>query len=228
MGRQVIDSHQHFWDIQRFQYWWLTPDRAVLNRNFLPEDLCRLIQESGVDRTVIVQTHPSVQEAMWLLELADGNDFIAGVVGWVDLTSPNIGKDLDLLQKHPKFKGIRHPIEAEPDDAWMLRTDVVSGLAELGRRGIPYDLEIWPRHLKYIPELREKCPQVGLVLDHFGCRPLPKGRWLDGTGIWNEWLGCLTCFASLQAGLLARERIGPLKTSSLTWNMSLDCSDING
>ena len=171
----------------------------------MPEDLCMLIQKSGVDRTVIVQAHPSVQEAEWLLGLADANDFIAGVVGWVDLTSPNMGKDLDLLQKHPKFKGIRHPIEAEPDDAWMLRTDVVSGLAELGCRGIPYDLEIWPRHLKYVPELREKCPQVRLVLDHIGLPSIAE-REMDGWARDMERVAGLPEMFCKLAGLITRAR----------------------
>lgn len=203
MSRQIVDSHQHFWDIKKFQYWWLSPDRVSLNRNFLPEDLKPLITKACVDRTVIVQAHPSVEEALWLIELADANDFIAGVVGWVDLTSPNIGKDLDLLQKHSKFKGIRHPIEAEPDDAWMLRKDVVSGLAELGRRDIPYDLEIWPRHLKYVPELRDKCPQVKLVVDHIALPPIADQK-MDGWDRDMEKVAALPDVCCKLSGMITR------------------------
>jgi L-fuconolactonase len=176
---KVVDAHQHFWDIKRFKYWWLTPERKVLRRNFLPEDLKPLLVQTGVQLTVAVQAHPSLAEAYWLLELASANDFMAGVVGWVDLTSHHVGRDLDKLQRHPKFKGIRHPIEAEPDDAWMLRTDVLVGFGELERRGIPFDLIIHSRHLKYLPRLREKCPRLKLVIDHIALPPIAEKR-MDG------------------------------------------------
>lgn len=111
-----------------------------------------------------------------MLELATTNGFLAGVVGWVDLTSRELGKHLDQLQRHPKFKGVRHPIEAEPDDAWMLRSDVLVGFSELERRNIPFDLVIYPRHLKYLPRLREKCPRLKLVIDHIALPPIAEKR----------------------------------------------------
>ena len=86
--------------------------------------------QTGVDLTVAVQAHASLAEAYWLLEIVSKSDVIAGVVGWVDLTSPDLGHDLDKLQRDPKFKGVRPPIEAEPDDAWMLRRDVILGLRD--------------------------------------------------------------------------------------------------
>ena len=179
METPVIDSHQHFWDIKRFYYWWLTPDRQILKRNFYPRDLAPLIAANGVQLTVAVQAHASLEEAYWLLELAEASDFIACVVGWVDLTSPNLGRDLDQLQRHPKFKGVRPPLEAEPDDAWVLREDVLAGLHELERRDIPFDLVIWPRHLKFLPRLREKCPTLRMVIDHIGLPPIAE-KHMDG------------------------------------------------
>jgi L-fucono-1,5-lactonase len=179
MRAKVVDAHQHFWDVRRFKYWWLTPERKVLHRNFLPEDLKPLLGQTDVQLTVAVQAHPSLAEAYWLLELASANDFMAGVVGWVDLAGHNVGKDLDKLQRYPKFKGIRHPIEAEPNDEWMLRTDVLEGLGELERRGIPFDLIIHPRHLKYLPRLREKCPRLKLVIDHIALPPIAEKK-MDG------------------------------------------------
>lgn len=176
INRTVIDSHQHFWDINRFDYWWLTPERSVLRRNFLPEDLKPILLETGVQFTLAVQAHPSLAETYWLLELASANDFMAGVIGWADLTSRNLGKDLDRLQQHPKFKGVRHPIEAESDDDWMLGKDVLLGFQELERRGLPFDLIIYPRHLKYISRLREKCPRLKLVIDHIGSPPVAEKK----------------------------------------------------
>jgi len=176
MKTQVVDAHQHFWDIGRFKYWWLTPERKVLRRNFLPEDLKPLLARTGIQLALAVQAHPSLAETNWLLDLASRNDFMAGVIGWVNLASRTVGKDLENLQQHPKFKGIRHPIEAEPDDTWMLRSDVLAGFRELERRGIPFDLVIYPRHVKYLPRLRDKCPRLKLVIDHLALPPIAEKR----------------------------------------------------
>lgn len=175
MNDLVIDSHQHFWDLRRLQYYWMTPQVNALRRDFLPADLRPLLGREGVHQTVVVQAHRSLDEARWLLQLAEAHDFIGCVVTWADLTSPRLAKDLDELQLHPKFRGIRHPIEDEPDDAWMVRPEVVRGFAELERRGIPYDLVVWPRHLKHILMLRERCPGLKLVVDHMANPPIAQG-----------------------------------------------------
>jgi len=162
----IVDAHLHFWDPGRFHYPWMTARVQPLIRTFLPPDLDPLISQVGVGRTVIVQAISVAEEAPWLLELASANEFVAGVVAWADLRSRDLSKELDKLQAHPKFKGVRHQIEDEPDDAWMVRDDVLRGFAELERRGIPYDLLVHPRHLKYIPPLRERRPRLKLVVDH--------------------------------------------------------------
>lgn len=162
----TVDSHQHFWQIGRFDYFWMTSEVETLRRDFLPEDLKPLLRKAGIDRTVVVQAHQSLAEARWLLELATAHELMAGVVGWADLTSSRLGNDLDELQRHSKFKGVRHLIQDEPDDAWMLRQDVLRGFRELERRDLPYDVVIHPRHLKRVPKLRERCPRLRLVIDH--------------------------------------------------------------
>jgi L-fuconolactonase len=163
----VVDAHQHFWDPARFHYFWMTGEKLKpLVRSFLPEHLTPLLSQSGVARTVIVQAISSAEEAQWLLELATAIDFVAGVVTWADLRNKHLAEDLDKLQAHPKFKGIRHQIETEADDAWMICDDVLRGLAELERREIPYDLLVHTRHLKYIHVVRERCPRLKLVVDH--------------------------------------------------------------
>jgi L-fuconolactonase len=186
MADFVIDCHQHFWDLERFQYYWMTPQVDGLRRNFLPDDLIPLLRRAGIDRTIVIQAHRSHEEAQWLLALSARHDFIAGVVTWADLTSPHLGMILDDLQRHPKFLGIRHPIEDEPDDAWMLREEVLRGFRELERRGIAYELLVWPRHLKYIPALRERCPYLKLVVDHVANPPIAQGvmdAWADNLAI---------------------------------------------
>jgi L-fuconolactonase len=175
----IIDAHQHFWDIGRFQYPWMTPDRDVLCRSYLPGDLRPLLVEAGVDRSIAVQAHQSLEEAIWLLELASTNDIIAGVVAWVDLASASVADDLSRLKKYQNFKGVRHPIEDEPDDAWMIRPEVLRGLAELERSDVPFDLLVWPRHLEYISQIRDRCQNLRLVLDHIAKPPIAEGTMDD-------------------------------------------------
>jgi L-fuconolactonase len=163
----VVDAHQHFWDPGRLHYFWMTGEALQpLMRSFLPADLKPLLTQAGVERTVIVQAISSAEEARWLLELASANEFVAGVVTWADLRSQELAQELDKLQAHPKFKGVRHQMENETDDAWMVRNDVLKGLAELERREIPYDLLVHTQHLKYVSVLRERCPRLKLVVDH--------------------------------------------------------------
>jgi L-fuconolactonase len=166
MSYSIVDAHQHFWDPGRFDYPWMNAKVQGLVRPFLPEDLRPLLLQARVDRTLVVQAISCLAEGHWLLELASANEFIAGVVAWADLASPNLAEDLDVLQAHPKFKGIRHQIEGEQSDAWMVRQDVLRGFAELEARGIPYELLVGPRHLKYVPLVRERCPRLKLVVDH--------------------------------------------------------------
>lgn len=166
MKYELIDSHTHFWDIDRFCYFWMGAHVDALRRNYLPEDLKPVVDRNGFNRIVLVQAAHSMEESRWLLRLAKSNDFIAGVVAWADLASPELGRALDELQTHTKFKGVRHLMEEEPDDAWMVRPDVLAGFAELERRDIAYDLLVRPRHLKYIAEVRACCPRLRLVVDH--------------------------------------------------------------
>lgn len=171
----IVDAHQHFWELGRFDYFWMTPERHQLRHSFLPEHLRPLLAQNHVNLTVAVQAHASIEETLWLLELGSAHEFIAGVVGWVDLTAPTLGKQLDKLQRDPKFKGVRHPLEAESDDGWMVKPAVVAGLCELARRGLPFDLVIFPRHLKLLPQLRDLCPNLRLVVDHMAKPPIAKG-----------------------------------------------------
>jgi L-fuconolactonase len=143
-----IDAHQHFWDISRLTYSWMPSDPSPLRRNYLPPHLQPILETFHFDGSVAIQAHQSLDEARWLLQLAQENDFIKGVVAWVDLTDPQVGKSLDELQRHPRFKGVRHLVHDEPDPHWLLRPDVLRGLAELERRDIPYDLLLRPKQQK--------------------------------------------------------------------------------
>jgi L-fuconolactonase len=177
-----IDSHQHFWDLERLNYPWMPPGENVLRRNYLPEDLWPILEENRFDGCVTVQANTVLEETWWLLELAERHEFILGVVAWVDLTSPDLPGVLDQLQKHPKFKGVRHLVHDEPDPRWLMRLDVLHGLRELAIRGIPYDLLLRPVHLPIVPELADEVPELRMVIDHIAKPLIATGRmesWAD-------------------------------------------------
>lgn len=170
-----IDAHQHFWDLQRFEYGWIPPEPSPLHQNYLPSDLEPILARHHFDGSVVVQATTDPGEADWLLDLADAHPFILGVVAWVDLTDPHLGAALDRLQRRNKFKGVRHPVHDEADERWLLRPDVLTGLRELERRSLPFDLLFRPRHLKLLPELVDAAPELPLVLDHIAKPVIARG-----------------------------------------------------
>ena len=180
MADLVVDSHQHFWDIARFEYPWMGPEVAPIAKTIMPPDLAPTLAELGIDKTVLVQARSALEDTTWFLELATEYDFIAGVVGWVDLLDSNLPRVLDHLLGHPKFKGVRHQVHDEPDEAWIVRDDVLRGLRELAKRDIPYDLLLRPPHLKYVPCVVDRLPNLPLVVDH-----IAKPEIADGTI--DEW-----------------------------------------
>jgi L-fuconolactonase len=170
-GTMIVDSHHHFWDLDAFDYGWMSGAPGILRRNYMPADLEPELKHSGVSRTVVVQANQDPGEADFLLDLADANGFVAGVVAWVDLTATGLGATLDRLTRRDKLVGVRHLVHDEPDEAWLAREDVVVGLKELARRGLTYDLLLRPQHLKYIPALADRVPELRMVVDHIA-KPL--------------------------------------------------------
>jgi L-fuconolactonase len=171
----MIDAHQHFWQLGRFDYPWMSEDLGVLYRDYLPADLAPILHRHHITKTVLVQASNSVAESRWLLDLADTNNFIAGVVGWVDLTSADVDAQLDELS-HPKFKGVRHLVESEPNDDWLIQPSVLAGLRKLSARGLSYDLLVHTRHLKHMPLIAETCPDLALVIDHLAKPPIARNE----------------------------------------------------
>ena len=166
----VIDSHHHFWEIDRFDYSWM-PEGSPLATDYGPEELKPLMANAGVDYTVTVQAVSSPDEARWLLELAEDNEFIAGVVGWVDLTDPEVGHTLDELQQSKCFVGVRHIWESEEDPGWIVNSGAINGLKELARRDLAFDFLAKPPNLPYIPQVMDQVPDLRAVVDHIA-KPL--------------------------------------------------------
>lgn len=161
----VVDSHHHFWDLTLRPYDWM-PEGSPLRVNYGPNDLAPLLADARVDKTVIVQAHPSVEETRWLLEIAEATDYVAGVVGWVDLADADVGNVLDDLQQSPYFKGVRHLWEIDEDHGWLAQDAAIQGLKEIERRGLCYDFLVRPPNLPYIPRIMEHVPGLRAVIDH--------------------------------------------------------------
>jgi len=179
----IIDSHQHFWQhSQPFDYSWQDgPEMAPIRRDYLPADLKPQIDAVGVDRTIFVQTQHNTAENDWVLQLAAENDYIAGIVGWVDLASPDCEAQLLHYKDHPKFVGIRHVTHDEPDDDFIVRPDVISGLRVLEKHQVPFDLLFFVKHLHHAQTLARELPNLPMVIDH-----LAKPRIKDGA--MDDWL----------------------------------------
>jgi len=145
----------------------------ALKKDNLPGDLLPLLEAVGIDGTVAVQARQTLEETRWLLEMADEYPFIKGVVGWVDLRSPQLREQLERFGAHPRLCGVRHIVHDEPDDQFMLRKDFVRGIGMLAEFDLTYDLLLFPKHLPVACELVSMFPELRFVLDHIA-KPLIK------------------------------------------------------
>lgn len=166
-----IDGHQHFWTTQRDDYGWLTPDLALLYRDFGPDDLQSLLSKAGVDKTVLVQAAATTEETRYLLGIAEHHPMVAGVVGWVNMDSPNdaIGA-LDEFVRHPKFVGIRPMIQEIEDTAWIDRPELGVLFDTLIERNVCFDALVRSVHLPYLLNCLKRHPDLRVVIDH-GAKP---------------------------------------------------------
>jgi len=149
-----------------------------LKRDFLPNDLQPLLAAAGFDGCVAVQAQQNLAETEWLLQLTDAFPFIRGVIGWVDLCAPSVADDLRRWSAHPRCRGVRHIVQDEPDDRFMLRPDFMRGINTLAGVGLTYDILIYPRHLPAAIELVRRFPQQRFVLDHIA-KPEIRARRID-------------------------------------------------
>lgn len=170
-----VDAHQHFWRYDAAEYGWITDSLAALRRDFLPADLAREQAAVGFDGSIAVQARQTLAETEWLLGIAEEHPRVLGIVGWVDLCSREVEQQLARFAAHPRFCGVRHVVQDEPDHAFLLRADFQRGLAELARHGLAYDLLIYPRHLRVACELVARFPEQRFVLDHLGKPAIREG-----------------------------------------------------
>ena len=175
----IIDSHQHFWIYEAEKHAWIDDDMKVIRKNFLPEDLKIVYQENNIDGCVAVQADQTLAETDFLLDLAEKNDFIKGVVGWVDLRASNIDTVLKQYSQFSKLKGFRHVVQGEADHNFMLRPDFLNGIAALEKYNFTYDILIFPHQLGAALELVHRFPNQKFVIDHIA-KPYLKDGFYDG------------------------------------------------
>ncbi|MEV6170903.1 amidohydrolase family protein [Streptomyces sp. NPDC051954] len=188
-----IDAHQHFWDPRRFHYPWMdSPALDPVRRPFAPDDLAPELAANRMDGTVLVQTVSDLAETRMFLDIAYETPFVHGVVGWVDLTAPDVGEVLDELRDEygPLLVGIRHQVHDEDDAHWLERPDVRRGLGEIAARDLVYDLLVRTRELPAAISTVAALPDLRFVLDHIA-KPAIADGW-DG-----PWAKAVARFADL-------------------------------
>lgn len=178
-----IDAHQHFWKFDPVRDSWITDEMSAIKRDFLPKDLHPVLQENSIDGCVAVQADQSETETNFLLSLADKNDFIKGVVGWIDLQADNIVERLKYYSQYKKLKGFRHVLQSERNRSLMLEQNFKRGIAALNKFNFTYDILIHQDQLQFIPEFVSEFPEQKFVIDHLakpGIKNKKINKWKTG------------------------------------------------
>lgn len=171
--RNIIDAHLHFWKYDLLEHSWIPDEMARIRQDFLPDQLSEVFAANHISGGVAVQADQSEKETDFLLESAASSGLIKGVVGWVDLQSPEISERLDYYSQFTSLKGFRHILQAEAQRDLCLHKDFLRGIALLEQFGFTYDILVLPDQLKYIPELAARFPNQRFVLDHIA-KPMIK------------------------------------------------------
>lgn len=177
-----IDAHQHYWKPSRDDYEWLTPELPILYRDFMPGDLAEQLQKHRINKTVVVQAAPTLEETEFLLSLCSHHDTLAGVVGWLDFEADNFQEMFLTLRENPYFIGIRLMLQDIDASAYVLRTRIIEHLIYLTKHDFPVDLLIKASQLPTIVNLLEQIPDLKAVIDHIGKPQIAKQQ----RGPWQE------------------------------------------
>ncbi|GAA4238348.1 amidohydrolase family protein [Postechiella marina] len=178
----TIDSHQHFWNYEPVKHDWIDDSMSVIRKDFLPENLEGVYSENNIDGCVAVQADQTLVETDFLIDLASKNDFIKGVVGWVDLRGNDIDAVLQKYSQFDKLKGFRHVVQGEPDHNFLLRPNFLNGIYKLKQYNFTYDILVFPHQLGAVLEFARKFPNQKFVIDHIA-KPYIKDGFYDGWAI---------------------------------------------
>ncbi len=176
---KIIDTHQHFWKYDPVIYDWITEEMSVIRKDFLPNDLAEVLKADKVEACISVQANQTEAETEWLVKMADENDFIAAVVGWVDLRSDVIEERLKYFSQYTKLKGFRHVLQGQ-EPSFMLQKSFLHGISKLNQYRFTYDILIFPHHLEAALQLVQKFPDQRFVIDHIAKPSIKDGKI-------NEW-----------------------------------------
>ncbi len=175
---QRIDSHQHFWIFDPVRDSWIDESMQRIQRDFLPQDLSPVLEKNNFKGCVAVQADQTEEQTHFLLDLAKQNDFIKGVVGWVDLLDKNIADRLGFFSTEKKLKGFRHVVQGEADD-FMLRDDFRRGIEALKTHNYTYDILVFHRQLPAAIDLANRFSNQAFVLDHIAKPDIKSGEILS-------------------------------------------------
>ncbi|MGF6637880.1 amidohydrolase family protein [Paraburkholderia sp. MM6662-R1] len=200
-----VDAHQHFWTIARSDYGWLTPELPLLWRDFFSADLAPLAQAAGVDKTVVVQAAPTMEETLYLLKLVANEPLVGGVVGWVPMLDPDAASFIEELAREPKFKGVRPMLQDLPDDDWIANPGLDPAVDALVTHGLAFDALVYVRHLPYLAKFAARHPELRIVIDHVAKPYLPNDQGVARTNAgarvgedWIEWTHWMGEFAGMK------------------------------
>ena len=207
----MIDAHHHLWKYNASQYSWIEED-SVLAQDFLLSELSENTTTAGVTGTIAVQARQTLEESDWLLELANQCDLIQGVVGWVPLADADVAGHLDRLTQHRKFKAVRHVIQDEPDDNFILGTEFNRGINKLKDYDLVYDILIFQKHLPQTIKFVDQHPGQSFVIDHIAKPVIRNGR------IEDEWRNGMTSLAE-------RDNVRAVKISGMVTEVTNDKID---
>lgn len=237
---QRIDTHQHFWRLSRGDYAWLAPSEQpngleAIRRDFMPEDLVNQLKTHGVDKTILVQATDTVAETEFLLELASQHDWIAGVVGWVDMQRAQSIGQLEAWAQHPKFKGIRPMLQDIADVDWIAHAPHDEVVRTMVRLGLRFEALVLPQHLQALLRFVRRWPELPVVIDHAAKPKMAQGWDAEWAAVWRAGMQSLSQQAHMhcklsglltETGISARSpadaqecerRMAPAWQDLLTW-----------
>jgi L-fuconolactonase len=173
---EIIDAHQHFWQIGQHGHSWPGPELPAIHRHFLPADLQPDRERAGLHGTVLIQSQPNERDTDWLLDLAAATPLILGVVGWVDLASREAPGRIAALARRPKLRGLRPMLQDLPRDDWILDSALDPALEAMIEAGLRFDALIRPRHLPILRQFALRWPDLPIVIDHGAKPPVASGQ----------------------------------------------------
>lgn len=173
-----MDAHQHFWRLDRGDYGWLTPALGAIHRDFGPADLAPILARHRIARTILVQAAPTEAETAWLLDVARGTPFVAGVVGWTDFEARDAPEAIARLAHGEKLVGLRPMVQDIADPDWLARPSIAPAFEAMAAHGLVFDALVLPRHLPRLAGVLERHPGLAVVVDH-GAKPRIRERELD-------------------------------------------------